>query len=35
VLGGKLRLEDENGNLLNQPSYDPAPYGGVRVLGWF
>ena len=35
VLGGRLQLDDENGNQLLKEDYDPAPYIGIRAAGRF
>lgn len=35
VLGGEVRLEDRNGNLINEQDYDPAPYAGLRLVVGF
>lgn len=35
VLGGQLKLEDENGNTLRRENYDPATYLGLRLAGRF
>lgn len=35
VLGGKIRLEDEDGRRIAEDDYDPAPYLGLRLVGRF
>ena len=35
AFAGDLKLEDRNGNRLASSNYDPAPYLGLRLVGWF
>jgi hypothetical protein len=35
AVGGRLKLEDENGNDLRKEDYDPAAYLGTRVVARF
>jgi len=34
ALAGELHIDDPYGNRLDKQSYDPAPYVGLRILGW-
>ena len=34
ALAGELRIDDRFGNRLGAEDYDPAPYVGLRILGW-